>query len=44
MTYFDNVLHWLQLRTVKVVSEMECQELHVSGTLVWYYYICPREV
>lgn len=20
------------------------QELHVSGTLVWYYYICPREV
>jgi len=19
-------------------------ELHVSGTLVWYYYICPREV
>lgn len=23
---------------------MERQELHVSGTLVWYYYICPREV
>lgn len=23
---------------------MEKQELHVSGTLVWYYYICPREV
>lgn len=22
----------------------ENQELHVSGTLVWYYYICPREV
>lgn len=21
----------------------ENQELHVSGTLVWYYYICPRE-
>ncbi|NLT94107.1 MAG: CRISPR-associated protein Cas4 [Clostridia bacterium] len=19
-------------------------ELHVTGTLVWYYYICPREV
>lgn len=24
--------------------EIEHQELHVSGTLVWYYYICPREV
>jgi hypothetical protein len=22
----------------------ENQEMHVSGTLVWYYYICPREV
>ncbi|KUK82429.1 MAG: RecB family exonuclease [Pelotomaculum thermopropionicum] len=22
----------------------ENQELHVSGTLIWYYYICPREV
>lgn len=22
----------------------EYQDLHVSGTLVWYYYICPREV
>ena len=20
------------------------QELHISGTLVWYYFICPREV
>jgi len=20
------------------------QDIHVSGTLVWYYYICPREV
>ncbi|MDF9407068.1 MAG: hypothetical protein A4E52_01588 [Pelotomaculum sp. PtaB.Bin013] len=23
---------------------MEEKELHVSGTLVWYYNICPREV
>ncbi|WP_073239526.1 CRISPR-associated protein Cas4 [Desulforamulus putei] len=23
---------------------MENKELHVSGTLVWYYYICQREV
>ncbi len=23
---------------------MENQEINVSGTLVWYYYICPREV
>ncbi|MCG9968986.1 CRISPR-associated protein Cas4 [Pelotomaculum terephthalicicum JT] len=23
---------------------MEEHELHVSGTLIWYYYICPREV
>ncbi|MHB1421127.1 MAG: CRISPR-associated protein Cas4 [Bacillota bacterium] len=23
---------------------MENQEISVSGTLVWYYYICPREV
>lgn len=23
---------------------MEDKELHVSGTLIWYYYICPREV
>lgn len=23
---------------------MAGQELHVSGTLVWYYFICPREV
>lgn len=23
---------------------MENQELHVSGTLVWYYFICQREV
>jgi CRISPR-associated exonuclease Cas4 len=22
----------------------ENQELHVSGTLIWYYFICPREV
>jgi len=20
------------------------QDIHVNGTLVWYYYICPREV
>lgn len=24
--------------------KMENQEINVSGTLVWYYYICPREV
>jgi CRISPR-associated exonuclease Cas4 len=23
---------------------MSQNDLHVSGTLVWYYYICPREV
>ncbi len=23
---------------------MDSQEINVSGTLVWYYYICPREV
>lgn len=23
---------------------MEGQEINVSGTLIWYYYICPREV
>lgn len=23
---------------------MESREINVSGTLVWYYYICPREV
>jgi CRISPR-associated exonuclease Cas4 len=23
---------------------VENQEINVSGTLVWYYYICPREV
>ena len=23
---------------------MENREINVSGTLVWYYYICPREV
>ncbi|TEB09030.1 CRISPR-associated protein Cas4 [Pelotomaculum propionicicum] len=23
---------------------MEEHDLYVSGTLVWYYYICPREV
>ena len=23
---------------------MNDKELHVSGTLIWYYYICPREV
>jgi len=23
---------------------LEEHELHVSGTLIWYYYICPREV
>jgi len=23
---------------------MEGREINVSGTLVWYYYICPREV
>lgn len=23
---------------------MKENELHVSGTLIWYYYICPREV
>lgn len=26
------------------MKNMEDQELHVSGTLVWYYYICKREV
>lgn len=23
---------------------MNAREINVSGTLVWYYYICPREV
>lgn len=23
---------------------MESREINVSGTLIWYYYICPREV
>lgn len=23
---------------------MDAKDIHVSGTLVWYYYICPREV
>ena len=23
---------------------MDAREVNVSGTLVWYYYICPREV
>lgn len=23
---------------------MTTEDLHVSGTLIWYYFICPREV
>ena len=27
-----------------ILSNQETSDLYVTGTLVWYYYICPREV
>ena len=27
-----------------ILSNQETRDLYVTGTLVWYYYICPREV